>query len=172
MVSKTVTGFKEFLLRGNLVELAVAVIMGTTFGAVVTAFTAMLMDIIGKAGGVPDFSSTSVAGISVGAFLTALLTFVLTAVVVYFAVVIPYNKFSDLRKKDEPETAASAEDLLAEIRDLLKAQNERPQSVGPTGTDAPVLGGLSRRDGAGDPPAAVVRPPSAPGPSPRIARSW
>ena len=128
MVSKTVTGFKEFLLRGNLVELAVAVIMGTTFGAVVTAFTAMLMDIIGKAGGVPDFSSTSVAGISVGAFLTALLTFVLTAVVVYFAVVIPYNKFSDLRKKDEPETAASAEDLLAEIRDLLKAQNERSQS--------------------------------------------
>ena len=64
MVSKTVTGFKEFLLRGNLVELAVAVIMGTTFGAVVTAFTAMLMDIIGKAGGVPDFSSTSVAGIT------------------------------------------------------------------------------------------------------------
>ena len=41
--------------------------------------------------------------------------------------ITPYNKFSDLRKKDEPEAAASTEDLLAEIRDLLKAQNERPQ---------------------------------------------
>ena len=59
MVSKTLTGFKDFLLRGNLVELAVAVIMGTTFGAVVKAFTDMLIDIIGKVGGVPDFSSTS-----------------------------------------------------------------------------------------------------------------
>ena len=122
MASKTLTGFKEFLLRGNLVELAVAVIMGTTFGAVVTAFTAMLMDIIGKVGGVPDFSSTSVAGISVGAFLTALLTFVLTAAVVYLFVVTPYNKFSELRKQEQPEVAASAEDLLGEIRDLLRDQ--------------------------------------------------
>lgn len=118
-------GFKDFLLRGNLVELAVAVIMGTTFGAVVTAFTAMLMDIIGKFGGVPDFSSASVGGISFGAFLTALLTFILTAAVVYFVVVTPYNKFAELRKKDEPEAAASSEDLLAEIRDLLKAQNQQ-----------------------------------------------
>ncbi len=122
MATNTLTGFKEFLLRGTLVELAVAVIIGTTFGAVVTTFTAMLMDIIGKFGGVPDFSSTSVAGISVGKFLTALFTFLLTATVVYFGVIMPYNKFSDLRKKDEPEAAASAEDLLGEIRDLLREQ--------------------------------------------------
>ncbi|MDN5763486.1 MAG: large conductance mechanosensitive channel protein MscL [Microlunatus sp.] len=126
MVSKTLIGFKSFLLRGNLVELAVAVILGTTFGAVVTAFTQMIMDVIGKFGGVPDFSSTSVAGISVGAFLSALLAFILTAAVVYFFVVTPYNKFSQINKKDEPEAAASAEDLLAEIRDLLKAQADRP----------------------------------------------
>lgn len=127
MVSKTLTGFKEFLLRGNLVELAVAVIMATSFGAVVKSFTDMLLDIIGKFGGVPDFSGTQVAGINVGAFLSALLAFLLTGFVVYFFVITPYNKFSDLRKKDEPEAAASSEDLLAEIRDLLKAQNERPQ---------------------------------------------
>ena len=71
---------------------------------------------------VPDFSSRSIAGIGVGAFLTALLTFLLTAAVIYFAVVTPYNKFSDLRKKDEPAAAASAEDLLGEIRDLLREQ--------------------------------------------------
>ena len=49
-------GFREFLLRGNLVELATAVIMGTVFAAVVKAFTDMIMDVIGKFGGVPDFS--------------------------------------------------------------------------------------------------------------------
>lgn len=124
MVSKTLTGLKEFLLRGNLIELAVAVIMGTTFGAVVSAFTDILLDIIGKFGGIPDFSSASIGGISLGAFLSALLTFIITGLVLYFFVVTPYNRFSEIRKKNEPEpeAAASAEDLLAEIRDLLRAQ--------------------------------------------------
>ncbi len=57
-----------------------------------------------------------------------MLAFLLTGFVVYFFVITPYNKFSELRKKDEPGTAASTEDLLAEIRDLLKAQNERPRT--------------------------------------------
>ncbi len=118
-------GFRDFLLRGNLIELAVAVIMGTVFAAVVKSFTDMIMDIIGKFGGVPDFSSTSIYGIGVGAFLSALLTLVLTGAVVYFFIVIPYNKFSEITKKDDPDVAASSEDLLAEIRDLLKAQNDR-----------------------------------------------
>lgn len=113
-------------MRGNLVELAVAVIIGTAFAAVVKAFTAMIMDIIGKFGGVPDFSSTSIAGISVGAFITALLTFLLTAAVVYWLVVIPYNTISARLKRDEeqPEAAPAvkAEDLLTEIRDLLRDQ--------------------------------------------------
>ncbi|HEY0237510.1 MAG TPA: MscL family protein, partial [Friedmanniella sp.] len=87
-------GFRDFLMRGNLVELAVAVIIGTAFAAVVKAFTAMIMDIIGKFGGVPDFSDRSIYGISVGAFITALLTFILTAAVVYWLVVIPYNRIS------------------------------------------------------------------------------
>ena len=128
MVSKTLTGFKDFLLRGNLVELAVAVIMATSFGAVVKSFTDLLLDVIGKVGGVPDFSQVSVVGISLGAFLSALLAFLLTGFVVYFFVITPYNKFSELRKKDEPEAAASTEDLLAEIRDLLKAQTEQVRS--------------------------------------------
>lgn len=119
-------GFREFLLRGNLVELAVAVIIGTAFAAVVEAFTAMIMDIIGKIGSVPDFSSRSIAGISVGAFLTALLSFLLTAAVVYFLVVVPYNKLSErLRFAADSagaEPAVTSEDLLTEIRDLLREQ--------------------------------------------------
>lgn len=120
-------GFREFLLRGNLVELAVAVIMGTVFAAVVKSFTDMLMDVVGLFGGVPDFSGTQVGGVNVGAFLSSVLTFVLTALVIYFLVVIPFNKFSEITKKDDPDVAASTEDLLAEIRDLLKEQNQNRQ---------------------------------------------
>lgn len=68
------TGFKNFILRGNLVELAVAFIMATAFGAVVTATVALLMDVIGKLGGQPDFSHWAPGGISVGAWLTALIS--------------------------------------------------------------------------------------------------
>ncbi|HET9648438.1 MAG TPA: large conductance mechanosensitive channel protein MscL [Microlunatus sp.] len=124
-------GFKEFLMRGNLIELAVAVIIGGAFNAVVKAFTDLLMDILGRIGGVPDFSSVSVAGIALGAFLSALFAFVLTATVVYFGIVLPYNKLAELRKKDEPDVAASTEDLLAEIRDLLKAQANPPGNQNP-----------------------------------------
>lgn len=119
-------GFRDFLMRGNLVELAVAVIIGTAFAAVVKAFTGMIMDIIGLFGGTPDFSSTSFHGISVGVFITALLSFVLTAAVVYWLVVIPFNRISARLKKqsEQPEAApaVTSEDLLTEIRDLLRQQ--------------------------------------------------
>ena len=119
-------GFRDFLMRGNLVELAVAVIMGTAFAAVVKAFTGMITDLIGKFGGKADFSSTSVYGISVGKFITAVITFVLTALVVYFAVVVPDNTVTARLKKAEDQTeatpAVTSEDLLTEIRDLLRQQ--------------------------------------------------
>jgi large conductance mechanosensitive channel len=113
-------GFRDFLLRGSLIELAVAFIMGVVFAAVVEAFTRIVLDILGLIVRVEGLSGIAFAGINVGNFLTALITFLLTALVLYFAVVVPYNKLSDLRKKDEPEKAASSEDLLAEIRDLLR----------------------------------------------------
>ena len=120
-------GFRDFLMRGNLVELAVAVIMGTAFAAVVKAFTGMILDLVGKFGGKADFSSTSLYGISVGVFITALLSFVLTAAVVYWLVVIPYNTISARLKKQEDKTesapAVTSEDLLTEIRDLLRQQS-------------------------------------------------
>ena len=119
-------GFRDFLMRGNLVELAVAVIIGSAFAAVVASFTAMITDVIGKLGDVPDFSSKTYHGIHFGAFLTAVLGFVLTAAVVYFLVVTPYNRLSARLKeqRDQPEAAPAvkAEDLLTEIRDLLREQ--------------------------------------------------
>ena len=116
-------GFRDFLVRGNLIELAVAFIMGTVFAAVVTAFTKIVLDVLGLIVQVEGLSETTVVGINIGNFLTALVTFVLTALVLYFVVVVPYNRLSAIRKQDEPEKAASAEDLLAEIRDLLRVRN-------------------------------------------------
>lgn len=116
-------GFKDFLLRGNLVELAVAFVIGGAFASVVTAFTAMFVDILGRIGGSPDFSAWRPGGIGVGTFLTALIAFVIMAAVVYFAVVLPYNKAKSMfEKKPDEVPAPTTEQLLVEIRDELKRQ--------------------------------------------------
>ena len=116
-------GFKDFILRGNLVELAVAFIMATAFAAVITATVALLMDIVGKIGGTPDFSTYRPGGVGVGAWLTALITFVVIAAVVYFAIVTPDQKAREYmdRNKAAEEAPPLSEDtqLLTEIRDLL-----------------------------------------------------
>ena len=116
-----VKGFKEFVLRGNLVELAVAFIMATAFAAVVTATVDLLMDLLGKAGGSPDFSNYEPGGVSVGAWLTAILSFLILAAVVYFLIVVPYQKARSRLASGADEPAALTEDvaLLTEIRDLL-----------------------------------------------------
>jgi large conductance mechanosensitive channel len=113
-------GFRDFLLRGNLIELAVAFIMGLVFAAVVEAFTKIILDILGLIVRVEGLSGIAFAGVNIGNFPTALITFLLSALVLYVAVIVPYNRLSELRKSDEPEKAASSEDLLAEIRDLLR----------------------------------------------------
>jgi len=117
-----VKGFKEFLLRGNLIELAVAFIMGTAFALVVETFTDIIVDVVGKVVSIDNFSNAQVAGINLGPFVSAVITFLLTAAVLYFAIVVPYNKFNALRQADEPKNAATSEDLLTEIRDLLRQQ--------------------------------------------------
>jgi large conductance mechanosensitive channel len=120
-----VTGFKNFIMKGNLVELAVAFIMATAFAAVVTATVALIMDLIGKVGGTPNFSSYKPGGVSVGAWLTALISFLIMAAVVYFLIVLPYTKARDrFFPKVDSEDAGTPADvvLLQEIRDLLKAQ--------------------------------------------------
>ena len=118
------TGFKNFILRGNLVELAVAFIMATAFALVVTATVDVIMDLIGKAGGTPDFSNYDPGGISLGAWLTALVSFLIMAAIVYFLIVMPYTKAKERlfpAKEDEEGTPEDVR-LLQEIRDLLATQ--------------------------------------------------
>jgi large conductance mechanosensitive channel len=112
------SGFKNFLLRGNLVDLAVAVIIGTAFGTVVAAFTQWLT--LKVAGDGSDLFSGKEG--SFGAVLNAIISFVILAAVVYFLVVLPYTK---ARERFFPSPApGTPEDivLLKEIRDLLAAQ--------------------------------------------------
>lgn len=113
------SGFKKFLLRGNVVDLAVAVVIGAAFGAVVSALVKdLITPIISLFGGLPDFSSWSfsVRGTKfmIGDFINALLAFLVIAAVVYFAVVLPLQKLMDRSKPQtppEPETRECPECL-------------------------------------------------------------
>ena len=118
-------GFKDFLMRGNLVELAVAFIIGGAFAKVVEAFTAIILDIVGKVGGINSFSAASIAGINIGAFLTALLSFVIVSAVVYFGLVKPYEIYSAkvAAKAEAAPAVPTTEELLGDIRDLLAKKN-------------------------------------------------
>lgn len=114
------TGFKNFLLRGNLVEIAVAFIMGGAFATVVTATVTLIMDLIGKIGDQPDFTAWKPGGVSLGAWITAVIAFLILAAVVYFLIVVPYTKAKEryFPATDEPGTPEDVA-LLTEIRDLL-----------------------------------------------------
>ena len=131
------TGFKNFILRGNLVEIAVAFVIGLAFAAVVTATVTLLMDVIGKLGGKPDFSSYSPGGVSVGAWITAVISFVILAAVVYFLIVLPYTKAKERYfPSPEPGTPEDVK-LLQEIRDLLVAQQGGPPAIVTPPADPP-----------------------------------
>ena len=116
------TGFKNFILRGNLIELAVAFIMATAFAEVIKTFVAIILDLIGKIGGTPNFSGYQPGGVHVGAFITAVVAFLILAAVVYFLIVQPYTVAKERYfPSDEPGTPEDVK-LLQEIRDLIAAQ--------------------------------------------------
>ncbi len=108
-------GFKNFILRGNLVDLAVAVIIGTAFGLVVTTFTNWLTAQMPKS---LDDVFTNKAN-SFGAFMNAVIAFLILAAVVYFLVIVPYTKAKE-RYFPGPQPGTPEDiKLLQEIRDLL-----------------------------------------------------
>lgn len=116
-------GFKDFLIRGNVIDLAVGIIMGTAFTAVVTALVqSVLMPAISMLVQSPNFDSFLVIGqIKIGVFLTAVVNFLLIAAAVYFAVVLPVQKLNEraIRNKGEEEEEETELTLLKEIRDSL-----------------------------------------------------
>lgn len=123
-------GFKDFIMRGNLVEIAVAFVVGGAFATVASTFTAMLLSLISKVTGEGvNFDSWQPGRVPVGAFLTATIAFLILAAVVYFFVVTPYNKVQErMSRGEQPAPPAPEIALLTEIRDLL-ANRPRSSSV-------------------------------------------
>lgn len=121
-------GFKEFIMRGNLIELAVAFIIGGAFATVVEAFVKIVIELLAKAGGAPNFDAWQPGGlISVGPFLTALVAFLLLAFVVYFGIVKPYTAAqARMKKQGDEEIVATEVEVLTEIRDLLATNRQHP----------------------------------------------
>ncbi|WP_204722615.1 large conductance mechanosensitive channel protein MscL [Glutamicibacter nicotianae] len=126
-------GFRDFIMKGNVVDLAVAVVIGAAFGAVVTALVDnVLMPLIAALVGSPSFDSfllLTINGVEIkfGVFLTALVNFLLIAAAVYFALVLPMTKLNEriaARRAagvEEPEEEVDPQlELLAQIRDELK----------------------------------------------------
>jgi large conductance mechanosensitive channel len=122
-------GFKDFILRGNVVDLAVAVVVGAAFTTIVTAFTKSLIEPLINAvtpPSSPGFGIQLVEGkantyIDVAAILTAVINFMIVAAVVYFAIVLPLNALKARRKRGDESGPAEPTDvqLLVQIRDLL-----------------------------------------------------
>jgi large conductance mechanosensitive channel len=126
-------GFREFIFRGNVFELAIAVVIGTAFTAVVTAVVTNLINpIIAAIGGhsINGLSVTLVSGnaktvMHFDTVITAIINFVIIAAVVYFAFVVPMQRIMSMRKRNQPEETPEPTDVevLMEIRDLLRTQS-------------------------------------------------
>ncbi|GAA2680592.1 large conductance mechanosensitive channel [Actinosynnema pretiosum] len=140
-----IKGFKDFLMRGNVIDLAVAVVIGAAFGSIVTAFTNNLINpLVALVGGMENpvgfavqLGASPKTTMDFGALVTAVMNFVIIAAVVYFVFVMPMNKIKERRERGQEVGPSEPTDveLLKEIRDLLVAQagqgNQRPsgQSV-------------------------------------------
>ena len=147
-----IKGFKEFIAQGNALELAVAVIIGGAFKPIVDSITKVIMTIIGQLIGQPNFDSLGAFSlyqdgkytfhlatakelaanpdgfVMPGEIVTTIINFILIAIAVYFAIVMPMNKVKERLAKQKAEEEANEVtdvELLTEIRDLLAAQKQR-----------------------------------------------
>ena len=137
-------GFKDFIMRGNVVDLAVAVVIGAAFGAVVTALVAdIITPIIAAIAGRPDFATLTFtinkSKFLYGDLINKVLDFFIIAAAIYFIIVLPLNKLAEVRARhlsagevEEPEAKAEDVQLLEQIRDLLQAQQGGGSSDGAT----------------------------------------
>jgi large conductance mechanosensitive channel len=138
-------GFKDFLLRGNVVDLAVAVVIGAAFTAVVNqfadSFLTPLVNVIGGGGRLGGSFTFGGQAFAWGAFVSQVITFLATATIIYFLVVVPMHRlFERLARGEEQHPVGPTElELLVEIRDLLRAQQGLPIDPAAGRRSPPVL---------------------------------
>jgi large conductance mechanosensitive channel len=137
------SGFKKFILKGNVIDLAVAVVIGSAFSAVVDALVkSVLMPLISLLVGEPNFDNFLAFGdVRFGVLLTAVVNFLLVASALYFVIVAPMNRLIEHRNRKlgigQDAKKEAAEDpqiaLLKEIRDALQNQNQKQAQITPAG---------------------------------------
>ncbi|MFT3944499.1 MAG: large conductance mechanosensitive channel protein MscL [Ancrocorticia sp.] len=127
-----IKGFRDFIMRGNVIDMAIGIIIGAAFTPIVTAISEFLLAIIAGLVGSPEFDTVlqfTINGSNVqpGLILTALVNFLLVAAALYFFVVAPMNKFNErINRTDESieEGVDANTELLTEIRDLLAQKSK------------------------------------------------
>jgi large conductance mechanosensitive channel len=151
-------GFKDFLMRGNVIDLAVAVVIGAAFSAIVKAFTdSIIQPLINSLGSTNQAeglgflirSGKANTFVDFGTLITAAINFVIIAAVVYFVIVLPFEKIKALSAKKGDDAAALTEaELLTEIRDLLASQqgDSRTPAGGTGATSSTAVDGPGRHE--------------------------
>ncbi|MEX0878394.1 MAG: large conductance mechanosensitive channel protein MscL [Thermoanaerobaculia bacterium] len=113
-------GFRDFIARGNVLDLAVGVIIGVAFSAIVDSLVKdLITPIIGMLGGAPDFSALKVGPIAIGNFINAVIAFFFKAAGLYFLIIVPFVRFAKRIAAAPPAPPTPSEVYLKEIRDLL-----------------------------------------------------
>lgn len=123
-------GFKEFIMRGNVVDMAVGIVVGAAFGAVVQSFVDdVLMAVVGAIVGEPNFNGLVLTigegKIHYGNFLTVLVSFLLVAAAIYFAVVVPLNALAARRKTGEDDAEPTDDERMIALLEEIAAQGRR-----------------------------------------------
>jgi large conductance mechanosensitive channel len=147
-------GFRDFILRGNIIDLAIAVVIGVAFNGLVTKFTddfiKPLINLIGGGNALSGSFKVRNQVFQWSDFINAVINFLIIAAVLYFLVVVPMNKLNDLRRRGVPTNEAPAPPtdeavLLGEIRDLLAAQGGRVAPAPRTAGDVATGGAMPPR---------------------------
>jgi large conductance mechanosensitive channel len=113
-------GFRDFVMRGNVADLAVAVIIGAAFGQVVNSLVAdVLMPLVGAVGGAPDFSAIKLGPVALGKFVNTVVNFLIVSAAIYLIVVVPMQKLQAALAKKKAEEEAATEPQVAEDVKLL-----------------------------------------------------
>ena len=149
-MKNVLNGFKEFIMRGNVIDLAVGIVIGAAFASIVKSLVdGFITPLIAAVFGQPNLASTmsfelNGAYFSFGLILDAIINFLFIAAAIYFFIIVPINHLQSLRKRglvEEPDAPAEDIILLQQIRDLLQAQNgggsAYPQSGPATPPPAP-----------------------------------
>jgi len=118
-------GFKEFLIQGNVISIATAIIIGAAFNQVVNSLVAdVITPIIGALGGNPDFSSIKLGPVWIGKFINAVLNFIIVGSAVYFIIVVLMQKLKERKRKAEEEKGALPQEPSEEVKLLREILEE------------------------------------------------